>query len=304
MLRLNLDWTIDYEPYQSLTATNDFEQRYLPATTEVKVEHVEEIDPSLKEDEPSEIVTTKKRGRQRASAKTPKQEPDPVEVKQEEEEDSPKKKRGRARVSVLSTNKDENQNQIDIKEEAEQTSNDDEPKKRRRGKGRSAAKLSEPEKSAVQTKIKQEEILPSSDDDQPVNKRTARARSARNSANKNRRTTSVERIEEVEPRSRRARKRNVTLVEDQQDAESTIDEKSPKPEEPAMDWTQQAVRRSSRPRKATTFEPVPAAAAAKSPAQVCFALGQRPLTLENISRCQRSERSVHSIGKRSHLWVR
>lgn len=281
LLSFGLDWAIDYEPYGSLAATNDFEQRYLPAMTDAKVEQAEEIiEPSQKEDEEAEVVTTRKRGRQRASAKAPKQEQDPVEldVKQEErmqvtvkEEDSPKKKRGRARVSVLSTNKDQNHNQVEIKEETEQTSNDDEPKKRRRRKTQSSTKLSDVEKSPAQTKIKQEDIVPSSDDDQSVDKsvkkRPARARSARKSVNKGRGAASVERKQAAEPRSLRGRKRTVTAIEHQQDTESTMDEKSPKEEEPTMDETQQFVRRSSRPRKATTFEPS-SLAAAKPIAQV------------------------------------
>jgi hypothetical protein len=256
MHSFDIDWIIDYEPFSSLTPSNEFEECYLPPLMDVKEEEEEEHVEPIK----------KKRGRPKVSINNE------VEIKREEENidqiltdnddekiDIPiKRKRGRP-----SLKKEVKQIDIEIKQEEEEIepiSNDDETMKKKRGRPRSSIKSLTKEKTPVEIEIKEEKQEVEITSEVSPKKKVRRPRSSikqmnmeikleeeistkkrgRNSG-KSFTKTSKQIEEEITP-NRRGRKRKI-LVE-----ENTSDENDKQHEE-------SSVRRSSRPRKAPSLDP-------------------------------------------------
>ncbi len=252
----DLDWTVDYEPLSSLTSSNEFEERYLPPVVDIKEEEIESIpneDESIK----------KKRGRPKGSIKLMDIK---IEVKEEEMNStddekadiSIKRKRGRPKGSLTSVKKEPEQTNIEIKQEL----NDDEPMKAKRGRPKGSKqeaqstlnhnepsdvfakrKTGRPRNSTKQidVEIKQEEYIePTLNEDEKVDLSIQkRSRSSIKSLIK-------ETEEGITTPNRRGRKRKI-IMDDENDKQH---------EESSIDNGNLSIRRSSRPRKTPTFEPI------------------------------------------------
>ncbi|CAF3188709.1 unnamed protein product [Rotaria sp. Silwood2] len=163
------DWKIDYEPFSSLSPSDEFEKCYLPPVIDMKEE---DIEPILDEDDKQDESIKKKRRRPKSSFKSIKNEKCQIEmeIKHEEEiepistdDEKPdiqiKRKRGRPKGSIKSLKKEIQQKE---EEKVEPMSHDDkkpnEPIKKKRGRPKGSIKSLTKEKSQVDVEIKEEKL--------------------------------------------------------------------------------------------------------------------------------------------------
>ncbi|CAF4103278.1 unnamed protein product, partial [Rotaria sp. Silwood1] len=80
-------WTVDYEPFSSLSPSDEFEKCYLPPAIDMKEE---DIKPIVNDDEILDESIKKKRGRPKGSVNSIKNEKPQIEmeIEQEEEEET------------------------------------------------------------------------------------------------------------------------------------------------------------------------------------------------------------------------
>ena len=268
----DVDWTIDYEPYATLPASNDFEQRYAPPTVMLKEKEVVVVEEvaAWKENGDEEDQVPRKRGRAtRVSTKLTVKEETSIELAVKEEsmewnDDEPaKKKRGRStRGSVKLPSKEEHAVPVPIKEEAESIFSDAAMKNGKRGRAKSVTRVSLKAKLAVDTPVKYDEdanddLDPTSDGDEkierPTKKRSGRRQASLKSSAK---TKKQQNDAKVKASTGRSRKRKITVNESNSDEEVNPDENhTPQQEDSPMEETHSSVRRSSRARKAPAMEP-------------------------------------------------
>ncbi|CAF0891692.1 unnamed protein product [Adineta ricciae] len=206
--------------------------------TEVK----EEVNGTSSDDEP----VKKKRGRARRVSQVP-------EIKHEEDEKSLepiKKKCGRAKsLAKPSLSIDANKIHQEIKQEPEQSETAEVCTQRKSGRLRTSIKQ-------VNTKIKTEEVKPTSNDDAewdlPLTRRSTRPRKPVNKEIKPIDMDIKEEEEEVVTPSRRGRKRKTPVEENQHDDQVKLaNGNNMQHEQSSDDNTAVTIRRSTRTRKAT-----------------------------------------------------
>ncbi|CAF1411671.1 unnamed protein product [Rotaria sp. Silwood1] len=169
------DWTVDYEPFSSLSPSDEFEKCYLPSAIDMKEE---DIKPIVNDDEKLDESIKKKRGRPKGSVNSIKNEKPQIEmeIEQEEEEETEpvstddekpdipiKRKRGRPKGSINSPKKEIKQEKEEEEEKNEPMSHDDdddekpnEPIKKKRGRPKGSIKSLTNVKNQVYIEIKEE----------------------------------------------------------------------------------------------------------------------------------------------------